>query len=347
MPDCSPGEGGTDPVGVPRRGSHGLERGVDGVGQRLRGRDQHRPRHGVVLGLAQEVGSDVYGIGGVVGQHRDLRRAGLRVDADAPAQQPLGSDDVDVAGTGDQVDLRAQPGHAVREHRDGLRPADRVHLVDTQQRAQREDVGVRQPAEVLLRRAGDGDRRHTRGLRRDDVHDHAGGQRRETARHVQPDPTDRYEAGGDRGAGSQLGGRLRHGGLVGAHEATAPDRLLEGGAQQRVELGEAGVEDLGRYAQRLRLDPVELQAEPPAAPPRPRPPQPPRSASRQPRRARRRTRPAAPRSRSQGRSRQRHAGRFVGARPESIEPTPPDSRRYHLPSAARHRDLPNSARAVE
>ena len=91
------------------------------------------------------------GVGGVVGEDRDLGRAGLGVDADHALEQPLGGDGVDVAGAGDQVDRAARAG-AVGEHRDRLGAADGVHLVDAEQRAGGQDRRVRQAAVLLLRR---------------------------------------------------------------------------------------------------------------------------------------------------------------------------------------------------
>ena len=84
----------------------------------------------------------------VVGEHRDLGRAGLGVDADHAAHQPLRGGDVDVARAGDDVHrLDAAGGVAVGRERDRLRAADRVHLADAEQRARREDRRVR-PAAV-------------------------------------------------------------------------------------------------------------------------------------------------------------------------------------------------------
>ena len=116
--------------------SHGVG-DEDGGGQR------------VVLGLADQVGGDVHRVGGGVREDRDLGRAGLGVDADAAREVALGGGDPDVAGAGDHVGGRAGLG-AVREHRDGLGAAGRVHLVDAEQRAGGEDRGVRQAAELLL-----------------------------------------------------------------------------------------------------------------------------------------------------------------------------------------------------
>ena len=58
-----------------------------------------------MLGLADQVGRDERRVGRVVGEDRDLGRAGLGVDADHAPEQPLGGGDVDVARAGDQVDL--------------------------------------------------------------------------------------------------------------------------------------------------------------------------------------------------------------------------------------------------
>jgi hypothetical protein len=59
------------------------ELGHDRVGQRdARVGDEHRRGERVVLGLADQVGGDVGGVGGVVGEDRDLGGPGLGVDAD-------------------------------------------------------------------------------------------------------------------------------------------------------------------------------------------------------------------------------------------------------------------------
>ena len=59
-----------------------LELDVDRVGQLDGVGDQHGRGERVVLGLADQVGGHVHRVGGVVGQDRDLGRAGLGVDAD-------------------------------------------------------------------------------------------------------------------------------------------------------------------------------------------------------------------------------------------------------------------------
>ena len=148
------GQRGADPVDVLGQRDLPFELDVDRVGQRDRVGDQDGRGQRVVLGLADQVGGDVHRVGAGVGQHRDLGRAGLGVDADDAAHQALGGGDVDVARPGDQVDrLDAELGVAVGEQGDRLRPADRVDLVDAEQRARGQDRRVRPAAELLLRRA--------------------------------------------------------------------------------------------------------------------------------------------------------------------------------------------------
>ena len=124
---------------------------------------------------------------------------GLGVDADHAAQQPLGRRDVDVARPHHEVGRLAVVG-AVGEHRDRLGAADRVHLVDAEQGAGREDDRVRQAVVVPLRRAGDGQRPDTGDLGGHDVHHDARRVGHQPARHVEPDPAYRHPALGDRAA---------------------------------------------------------------------------------------------------------------------------------------------------
>ncbi len=191
------GQRGLDALAVPCRGDLLAELDVDRVEQLDARRDQQAGGERVVLGLRDEVGGDEGGDGGVVGQDADLGRAGLGVDAAAALHQALGRGDVDVARAGDDVD-RAAVLRAVREHRDGLRAADRPHLVDAEQRARRQHDRVRQA--VGLRRAGDGQAADARDQRRHDVHDHAARVGDPPARDVQPDPAHRHPALGDRRA---------------------------------------------------------------------------------------------------------------------------------------------------
>ena len=86
-----PAQRGADPLDVPGRGDLLVELGLDLVGEPLaRSVTSTRGGQRVVLGLADQVGGDVRRVGGVVGQDRDLGRAGLGVDADDALEQPLG-----------------------------------------------------------------------------------------------------------------------------------------------------------------------------------------------------------------------------------------------------------------
>ena len=229
-----------------------------------------------MLGLADQVGGDVDGVGAVVGQDRDLGRTRLGVDADQALEQPLGGDDVDVAGAGDQVDRLADdlPGArfaarsvlagAVGEHRDGLGPADGVDLLDPQQRARGEDRGVGVAGEDALvgalRRAGHRQRPHPGGLCGHDVHDHAAGQDRDAAGDVEADPVDRHPALGHGAAGDHLGGGVGAA-LVLVHQPGPADRLLQRGADVGVEGVEGGGQHVGGHPQPVRAHAVEALAE--------------------------------------------------------------------------------------
>ena len=136
-------------------------------------------------------------------------------------------------GPGDHVDRARRTSAPYANIGDGLGAADGVDLVDPEQRAGGEDAGVGQAAVVALRRRGDGDRLDAGDLRGDDVHHHAGQQRRQAAGHVEPDPPHRHPALGDRAARDDLRGDVGAP-LVGVHRPDAADRLLEGGPQRRV-----------------------------------------------------------------------------------------------------------------
>ena len=95
------GQGGADALGVLGRRHPALQGLVDGVGQGEAVGDQDAGGEGIVLGLADQVGGHVLGVGAVVGEDGDLGRAGLGVDADQALQDPLGGDDPDIARPGD------------------------------------------------------------------------------------------------------------------------------------------------------------------------------------------------------------------------------------------------------
>ena len=135
---------------------HGGQLLLHGVGQLGGIGDENSGGERVVFGLAHEVGSNVTWISGLVGQDGNLGRTSLRVDADGATQVALGSNDIDVARSGDHVDPRAGIGliralDTVGEHGDGLGAADGIDLVNPEQVTQSEDVGVRQATELSLR----------------------------------------------------------------------------------------------------------------------------------------------------------------------------------------------------
>ena len=99
-----PGKRGRHPLTVHGGLQLGGQLGVGGVGQVGAGRHQDAGGHFVVLGLADQIGGDMRGVGGVIGQDGDLGRPGFGVDAHPRAAEPFGRGDVDVAGPGDHVD---------------------------------------------------------------------------------------------------------------------------------------------------------------------------------------------------------------------------------------------------
>lgn len=171
----------------------------------------------------------------------DLGRPRLGVDADDAAEHALGRGQVDVAGTGDDVDgsqLGAVGvGGAVGEQCDRLRAADRPHLVDAEQLGRGEDGRVRQPAERGLRRRAQHERADPGDLRWHHVHHHGRRVDREPARRVQADARHRNPALGDRAALGDGGGDVGAP-LVGVHLAGAVDRLFECRADVGVQFGQ-------------------------------------------------------------------------------------------------------------
>ena len=207
------------------------------------------------------------GVGGVIGQDRNLGRAGFGVDAHLRTADPLGGRDIDVAGSGDHVDRREfaaiRVGAPVGQQRDGLRATDRPHFVDAQQRCRRQDRRVRQALEVGrvggLGRAGDDQRVHARGLGRNDVHHDARRVHRVAAGNVEPDPLDGHPAFGHRRTGRECGGGVGAT-LIGVHGAGALDGDVQCGADVRVQRRERGCELLGRDTDAVGAHTVERGA---------------------------------------------------------------------------------------
>ena len=143
-----PGQRRPDPLDVLGRRDLPLQLDVDRVGQRLAVGHQDGRGQRVVLGLADQVGGDVHRVGRVVGQDRDLGRAGLGVDADQALERALGRGDVDVARPGDQVDRRAEqlagspaPRSRARRRRTSRSPARRRRRRPRRRRAARRRPG--------------------------------------------------------------------------------------------------------------------------------------------------------------------------------------------------------------
>ena len=234
------------------------QRLLHALGELLRVGDEDGSGQGVVLGLAEKVGGDELGVGGVVRDDRDLRGACLGIDADHAVDRALSSGDVHVAGAGDDVDGVAQVLGSIGEHGDCLGSASGVDLVDAEQRACREDRGVRLAAEFLLRGRRDRDGRYACRLRGDHVHDHRAGVDGQAAGHVQA-----HTAHGDpplRELGSRCDldrHRRRDRGLVeGAH---AGDGLAQRVDHRLILSLQRLLDALARHTQVLDLDAVELR----------------------------------------------------------------------------------------
>ena len=111
-----------------------LQLGLDPLQRGRVGADQDGLGAGAVLGLRPDVpGDDRRGDAGVR-QHDQLAGAGQRLDADLAEEAALGLLDVDVAGADDEIHLADRLG-AQRQGSDRLCAADRVHLLDAEQRA--------------------------------------------------------------------------------------------------------------------------------------------------------------------------------------------------------------------
>jgi hypothetical protein len=129
-----------------------------------------------------------------------------------------------------------------------------------EQRAGREDRGVRESVELGLGRGGQGDRGDAGLLGRDHVHDHGGGVHRAAAGGVETDALDRYPLLGDRAAGDDLGG-VRGAALLAVDDPGAADRLLQGRADGRGELLQGLGEGLRRDPHGGQAHSVELLGE--------------------------------------------------------------------------------------
>jgi Lon protease-like protein len=165
--------------------------------------DEDTRRHRIVFGLADEVSCNMGCSGSAVGKNRDLGRSGFGVDPDAALEESLRRRDVDVPRPSHEIHGLARAS-TVREHRDRLRATDGVDLVDTKQRARRENAWVWQTAVLLLRWAGNGKAADAGGLRGYDVHDDAARIDGSATRHIETHAAYRHPAFGHRAAGNDL-----------------------------------------------------------------------------------------------------------------------------------------------
>ena len=172
-----------------------------------------------MLGLAEQVGRDQLGVGRVVGDHGDLRRAGQQVDPDAPVELALGLGHVRVAGADDHVDA-VHPGQAERHRRQRLDAAEREDPVGPGDRRAVDER--REDALAAVRRRARHDGLHAGHLRHEHGHERRREQRHAAGRQVGADARDRHEpvAGDDAGRDLVLEvverGALRAGERLGA-----------------------------------------------------------------------------------------------------------------------------------
>ena len=205
-----------------------------------------------MLGLAQQVGHDHLGIGGVVGDHQYLGRAGQQVDADAAVKLALGLGDIGISGPDQHVDGTDIAGPQ-RHGADRLDAAEDVDLVGPAQGHGGDGFGVRRAVGRRCARddafdAGDpgGDHRHVR----------RGDHGVTPARYIAADGVDRDVAMAEFDAGDGLdldvgeGGALDLGELanLGLGEGDVGDGLVRHRGDEAVDLLGAKAKALGRPA---------------------------------------------------------------------------------------------------
>ncbi len=179
-----------------------LDRSDDGVAERLGRRDQRSRRVRTVLGLAEQIGGHDGRIGRLVGDHRDLRRAGEEIDRHLAEQLPLGFGDEGVPGTDEHVD-RALAEQPERHRGERLDAAEHVDAVRTGQVSAVEHRRVGRA--VGLRRGAGEHGRHAGRLGDADRHERAGEDRESARRQVRADAGDRDVAVAGADAGGELG----------------------------------------------------------------------------------------------------------------------------------------------
>jgi hypothetical protein len=153
-----------------------------------------------VFCLTEQVGRDELGVGGLVGDHEDLGRAGEEVDPDAAIELPLRLDDVGVARPGDEVDPsdRLCPQRQRGDRLDAAEAVDLVRAGEVHRRDRRRRELARE------RRSAGGHAVYARDFRRDDAHVCRGDHRIAAARNVRAGARNRHDTVPERDAGKRL-----------------------------------------------------------------------------------------------------------------------------------------------
>lgn len=133
-----------------------------------------------MLRLGQQIGGDMPGIVGRVGDDQDFRRPGDHVDSDRAENLPLGLGDIGVAGAGDFIDRR-HARRSVGKRGNRLRSADTVNFTHARDIRRRQNRGI----DLSL---GRGHRhrhaRHPGDARRNRIHQHRTRISRQAARNI-------------------------------------------------------------------------------------------------------------------------------------------------------------------
>ena len=99
--------------------------------------DEDGERFGIVLGLRDEVGGDVWLRSAALAGDDDLGGAGEHVDGAVKGDETLGGSDVEVAGADDLVDTRKELS-SVGQRSHGVHATDPIELGDAEQVGGRE-----------------------------------------------------------------------------------------------------------------------------------------------------------------------------------------------------------------
>lgn len=174
--------------------------GFDFAGKGGAGRDQEDCSPAVVFGLGQEVRSDPYRVGIVVGQDADFTGTGNHVNADGAEDQALSHGHVSIAGTDDLKDWR-NAFCTVSSRGNALGTADFIDFRSAGDMGRSQDVGIDRT--VFGRRREDGDGRDAGDVGRDGVHEDRRRVGSRAAGNVDADALDWRELGPQADAGTE------------------------------------------------------------------------------------------------------------------------------------------------